>query len=102
MQQMNVVEMVERVGSIETFRPPSPGPRICGICRGPKRDESAFCWCCRRVCAALGEVPGCMPFVFPMVAFRPGDAWNITLRRYKDAPVVAARRHFATLLTAKV
>lgn len=33
--------------------------------------------------------------------YRPGDFWNTVLRRYKDAPVAAARRYFADLLKAE-
>lgn len=96
---MKVADTVEPVRRIAAVRPPLPGRCVCRICRGPARDGSEFCWCCRRVCAALGETPRSMPPVLPMLAFRPGDVWSVTLRRYKDAPVIAARRHFARLLT---
>lgn len=98
---MNVVETVDPARRIARVRPPLPGPGVCGICRGPASEGRGYCWCCRRVCALLGEVPGSIPYVLPMVAFAPGDVWNVMLRRYKDAPVVAARRHFAKLLSVE-
>jgi hypothetical protein len=37
-----------------------------------------------------------------MGLYRQGDPWNAVLRRYKDAPVAAARRYFADLLGCRV
>jgi predicted amidophosphoribosyltransferase len=99
---MNLIETFGPVPRIGVVRPPLHGPGVCGICRGPARARSDFCWCCRKVCSVLGESPGSMPRVVPMVVFRPGDSWNLVLRRYKDAPVVAARRYFANLLAAEI
>jgi hypothetical protein len=98
---MNVPEWVHPVGGIAVVRPPLPGPLVCGICRGPSRAGSEFCWCCRKVCAALGEMPASVPYVWPTAVFGPGDPWSLCLRRYKDAPVAAARRHFASVLGAE-
>jgi hypothetical protein len=43
-----------------------------------------------------------VPPVIPVGLCATGDAWNTSLRRYKDAPVAAARRHFADLITVEV
>jgi predicted amidophosphoribosyltransferase len=58
------------------------------------------CWCCRRVGALLDEAPGAGPRLVPVCLCRPGDALHGALRRYKDAPAVSARDHFARLLGA--
>jgi predicted amidophosphoribosyltransferase len=87
---------------IPVVTPPLPGPGVCRICRGPARESSHYCWCCRQVCSVLGESPASVPRVQPIVVFRPGDSWSVVLRRYKDAPVVAARRHFSSLLAQEV
>ena len=71
------------------------------MCRGPARAGSGHCWCCLKVCSVLGEDPRSMPRVLPMAVFTPGDAWHVVLRRYKDAPVAAARRYFSDLLTSE-
>jgi hypothetical protein len=42
-----------------------------------------------------------MPPVVPMGLYSPGDAWNTVLRRYKDAPVRAAREHFSDLVAVQ-
>ena len=98
---MNVPARVHRVVGIAVVRPPLPGPLVCEICRGPSRPGSEFCWCCRKVSAALGETPASLPHLFPIAVFGPGDPWSLCLRRYKDAPVVAARRHFASALATE-
>jgi hypothetical protein len=99
---MSTAETVEHARRMVVTRPPLPGPGVCRICRGPAREGSEFCWCCRSVCSALEEAPASMPHVLPIAAFRPGDTWSVVLRRYKDAPVVASRRHFSKLLSAVV
>jgi hypothetical protein len=43
-----------------------------------------------------------MPAVVSVRRFCAGDHWNLLLRRYKDAPVFAARRHFRGLLTSEL
>jgi predicted amidophosphoribosyltransferase len=98
---MNVPGKVHPVGGIAVVRPPLPGLLVCEICRGTSRPGLEFCWCCRKVSAALGVVSVSLPHVFPIAVFRPGDAWSLCLRRYKDAPVVAARRHFARVLATE-
>ena len=98
---MNVPARVHRVVGIAVVRPPLPGPLVCEICRGPSRPGSEFCWCCRKVSAALGETPASLPHLFPIAVFGPGDPWSLCLRRYKDAPAVAARRHFASALATE-
>jgi predicted amidophosphoribosyltransferase len=98
---MNVPGKVRPVEGISVARPPLPGPLVCEICRGPSRAGSGFCWCCRKVSAALGVMPASLPHVLPIAVFGPGDPWSICLRRYKDAPGVAARRHFANVLATE-
>jgi predicted amidophosphoribosyltransferase len=98
---MNVPERVRTAEGIAIVRSPLPGPFVCEICRGPSRAGSEFCWCCRKVCAALGEMPASVPHVLPIAVFGPGDPWSLCLRRYKDSPVVVARRHFASVLAAE-
>jgi hypothetical protein len=75
-------------------------PSVCHLCRGPAR--SRYCWCCQRVCRLLEESPRSMPGVVSVRRFCAGDHWNVLLRRYKDAPVVAARRHFTGLLRSEL
>jgi hypothetical protein len=84
------------------FDAPAPGPGVCLVCRGPVNVGAEYCWCCRRVCAALGVPVEWVPPVTPIRVYGPGDPWSAVLRRYKDAPVVAARRHFADVLAADV
>ena len=40
--------------------------------------------------------------VVPVAACRPGDGLHSALRRYKDAPSVAARRHYVALLAERM
>jgi len=81
---------------------PLVGPGVCATCRGPARAGSAICWCCRKVCGGLGIVPESLPPIVPIGLYRPGDPWNVVLRRYKDAPVAAARRYFTGVLERQV
>jgi hypothetical protein len=81
-------------------RSPMERPSVCALCSAPARSQ--YCWCCKRVCRILGESPGSMPGVMTIRRFCPGDPWNVLLRRYKDSPVVAARRHFAGLLAIEL
>lgn len=81
---------------------PPPGAGTCARCRGPARPDRAECFCCARVGGVLGEVAGCGPPVVPMAICRRGDALHGALRRYKDAPSLSARRHYAALLAAVV
>ncbi len=74
---------------------PRAGPGVCATCHGPARDGRRECWCCRAVSAALGRGDGSSPLVVPVALCRTGDRLHTVLRGYKDAPVVAARRHFA-------
>jgi len=74
---------------------PGPGPGVCATCHGPARDGRADCWCCRLVSARLVPPPPTRPVVVPIRVCRNGDALHAVLRGYKDAPVAAARRHFA-------
>ncbi len=74
---------------------PPAGPGVCATCHGPARDGRRVCWCCRAVSAVLGREPGSSPLVVPMALFRTGDVLHAVLRGYKDAPAVAARRHFS-------
>jgi hypothetical protein len=77
---------------------PPVGPGVCAICHGPARDGRRECWCCRAVSSALGaDLVGC-PLVVPIGLYRTGDGLHRVLRGYKDAPAVAARRHFARRL----
>jgi len=80
--------------------PPLPGPGTCPRCAGPRRPPAAECWCCGRVGAQLGERPGAGARLVPVRLCRPGDALHAALRRYKDAPAVSARAHYAGLLAA--
>lgn len=73
---------------------PPAGPGVCVTCHGPARDGRGECWCCRAVSAALGGA-GSSPLVVPVALCRTGDRLHAVLRGYKDAPAVAARRHFA-------
>lgn len=78
---------------------PTAGPGVCAMCHGPARDGRRECWCCRAVSSALGaDLVGC-PRVVPIGLFRTGDGLHAMLRGYKDAPAVAARRHFAWRLS---
>ncbi len=85
---------------------PPAGPGVCRMCHGPARDGRPLCWCCRAVSVALGAGPGLSPgsgsvrgpVVVPAALYRTGDPLHRVLRGYKDAPAVAARRHFARLL----
>ena len=45
--------------------------------------------------SVLGHEPGASPLVVPVALFRTGDVLHAVLRGYKDAPAVAARRHFS-------
>ena len=81
---------------------PVGGPTVCRVCRGPVRTGSANCWCCRKICNDLAISPDCVPPIVPMGLYRPGDQWNAVLRRYKDAPVGAARRYFANLIRLRI
>lgn len=74
---------------------PPAGPGVCATCHGPARDGRRVCWCCRAVSSVLGHQPGSGPLVVPMALFRTGDVLHAVLRGYKDAPAVAARRHFS-------
>ena len=74
---------------------PPAGPGVCATCHGPARDGRRVCWCCRAVSSVLGHEPGSGPLVVPMALFRTGDVLHTVLRGYKDAPAVAARRHFS-------
>jgi len=75
---------------------------VCSICSGPSRAGSDVCWCCVQVCCALGVKPERLPPVVPLALYEKGDPWNVVLRRYKDAPVGVARRHFRDLLADRV
>jgi len=86
--------------ALHLVAPPAPGPGVCHRCRGPARHGAAECWACRHVGAALGERGGDGPPVTALSLCRPGDALHGALRRYKDAPVVEARRHHARLLAS--
>jgi len=81
---------------------PAAGPGICRLCHGPARRGRAECFCCSEVGQLLGERPGEGPVVAPIAACRPGDRLHSALRRYKDAPSVAARRHYVTVLAQAV
>lgn len=78
---------------------PSPvaGPGVCSRCHGPSTGGTE-CWCCRRVGRLLGEAPGAGPTVVPIALCRPGDVLHGALRRYKDAPALSARDHYAGVL----
>jgi len=76
---------------------PPVGPGVCCVCHGPARDGRSVCWCCRRVGTALADAV--VPTVVPVSLFRSGDAMHRVLRRYKDAPSVAARRYHASIMT---
>ncbi len=100
---MNAPVNLRQVDTRSSCMPaPLVGPGVCATCRGPVRAGSVACWCCRRVCAGLGILPGSLPPIVPMGLYRQGDPWNAVLRRYKDAPVAAARRYFADLLGCRV
>jgi predicted amidophosphoribosyltransferase len=99
---LGVVEPRRPKGRLVPVSAPDPGPGVCKICRGPARHRVAYCWCCTRVCASLGMIPARVPPVIPVGLCATGDAWNTSLRRYKDAPVAAARRHFAELIAGEV
>jgi predicted amidophosphoribosyltransferase len=58
------------------------------------------CWCCRAVSSSLGPGTRPSPIVVPVALCRTGDPLHAVLRGYKDARVVAARRHFRTSLGA--
>ena len=77
-------------------------PPACALCKGPARAGSRYCWCCNKVCCALRVNPGSMPLVVPVHLFAPGDHWNVMLRRYKDAPAIAARQYFTGLLVSEL
>ena len=81
---------------------PVAGPTVCRVCRGPVRPGSAHCWCCRKICLDLAISPDCVPPILPMALYRSGDRWNAVLRRYKDAPVGAARRYYADILRLRI
>ncbi len=72
---------------------PPVGPGVCVTCHGPARDGRSECWCCGAVSGALGWASS--PLVVPVALCRTGDRLHAVLRGYKDAPVVAARRHFS-------
>jgi hypothetical protein len=82
------------------LRVPPVGPGVCGMCHGPARDGRPVCWCCRTVSAALGHESDRAPLVVPVALCRVGDPLHTVLRGYKDARVVAARRHFRSSLGA--
>lgn len=77
--------------------PPPVGPGVCARCHGPSV-QGPECWCCRQVGRLLGEPPGAGPIVVPVALCRPGDALHGALRRYKDAPALSARHHYAGVL----
>ena len=77
---------------------PSAGPEVCGRCHGPARHGSGECWCCLEVGRLLGDAAGDYPRVLVAALCQPGDALHGLLRRYKDGPVVEARRHHAEVL----
>ncbi len=82
---------------------PPAGPGVCATCHGPAADGGTDCWCCRSMARRLS--PGAVaagrgPLVVPSAVFRVGDGMHRVLRGYKDAPAVAARRHFAASLRA--
>ncbi|MHB8681209.1 MAG: hypothetical protein ACYDA2_03835 [Acidimicrobiales bacterium] len=77
---------------------PPAGPGSCTRCRGPARPDEGECWCCRHVGCQLGLPAGAPPPVVAVGAARPGDAFHGALRRYKDAPGVEQRRHYAAVL----
>ena len=79
---------------------PPAGPGVCALCHGPARDGRPVCWCCRAVSASLGPETRPAPIVVPVALCRTGDPLHAVLRGYKDARVVAARRHFRTSLGA--
>lgn len=75
---------------------PGAGPGVCARCHGPARRGRVECYCCVQVGRVLGEEgPDAGPPVVAMSLCRPGDELHGALRRYKDAPAVAARHHFA-------
>jgi predicted amidophosphoribosyltransferase len=74
---------------------PRPGPGVCATCHGPARDGGTDCWCCRTVSSRLGHFGSQPALVVPVSLCRNGDPLHVALRGYKDAPVTAARRHFA-------
>lgn len=86
------------VGSGAIVGVPAAGPGVCTRCHGPALRGPGECWCCRQVGRALGEPPGSGPPVAVAALCRPGDELYSLLRRYKDAPVAEARRHFAVVL----
>jgi len=75
---------------------PAAGPGVCRVCHGPAGHGRPECWCCRSVGAVLADGPA--PMTVAASLFRPGDALHRLLRRYKDAPSVAARRHHVEAL----
>ncbi|HXW32013.1 MAG TPA: hypothetical protein VEJ21_02895 [Acidimicrobiales bacterium] len=92
---------VRRPGALGLPVPPA-GPDVCRRCRGPVRHWAAECFCCSVVGRLLGQRPGQGPVVVPVAACRPGDGLHSALRRYKDAPSVAARRHYVALLAERM
>jgi len=86
-------------GSVMGVPPPPAGAGVCRRCRGPSC-HGPECWCCLTVGRLLGEAPGSGPMLVPLALCRCGDALHGALRRYKDAPALSARRHFAQLLAA--
>jgi len=99
---MNTLEVARPTARVLSVRSPAPGPGVCRICRGPARHGAADCWCCRRVCKSLHVLPQDLPPVVPVGLYSPGDAWNTVLRRYKDAPVGAAREHFSEVIVSRL
>ncbi len=86
------------------FAVASDGVATCLACHGPARPGSARCYCCRTVMDRLGphqagDTRPWGPPVVPMALYRIGDPLHVALRRYKHAPSIEARAHFAGVLS---
>jgi len=75
---------------------PAAGPGVCRVCHGPAGGSWVQCWCCRTVGEVLADEPP--PTAVAASLYRPGDVMHRRLRRYKDAPSVAERRHHVEAL----
>ncbi len=92
-----------RADTRSPFMPaPLVGPGVCATCRGPVRAGSVHLLVLPQGLRGARNPPRSLPPIVPMGLYRPGDPWNAVLRRYKDAPVAAARRYFAGLLEYRV
>ncbi len=83
------------------------GVATCVACHGPSRPDSRRCYCCQTVMELLGahqarDSRRWGPPVVPMALYKIGDPLHVALRRYKHAPAIEARRHFAGVLSGFV